>query len=129
LRQNASTLLLVSYCEVAYDKSYYSVHHSNLLKTPFVYFQGDLNTLGEVLLQDNFTVWDPKQLIKKGRERHLFLFELCLLLSKEVKDSTGKSKYSFKLKLPVRKAAGSSSGFYSAVRCWIVGENRELLDS
>ena len=66
-----------------------------------VNFQGDLNTLGEVLLQDNFTVWDPKQLIKKGRERHLFLFEMCLLLSKEVKDSAGKAKYSFKLRLLV----------------------------
>lgn len=66
-------------------------------------YDGELNALGEVLLQDNFTVWDPKQLIKKGRDRHLFLFEMCLLLSKEVKDSTGKSKYSYKLKLPVNK--------------------------
>ena len=58
-------------------------------------------SLGEVLLQEQFTVWDPKQLIKKGRERHLFLFEMCLLFSKEIKDSTGKSKYQYKFKLMV----------------------------
>jgi len=54
-----------------------------------------------VLLQDNFTIWDPKQLIKKGRERRLFLFDVCLLVSKEVKDSNGKSKYLYKFKLMV----------------------------
>jgi hypothetical protein len=61
-----------------------------------------LDALGEVLLQEQFTVWDPKQLIKKGRERRLFLFEMCLVFSKEVKDSLGKSKYQFKFKLMVR---------------------------
>lgn len=66
--------------------------------------QGTLDALGEVLLQDNFTVWDPKQLIKKGRDRHLFLFDMCLLVSKEVKDSTGKSKYLYKFRLMVRVA-------------------------
>ncbi len=44
-----------------------------------------VEALGEVLLQDKFSVWDPKQIIRKGRERHLFLFELCLVFSKEVK--------------------------------------------
>ena len=62
---------------------------------------GILDALGEVLLQDNFTIWDPKQLIKKGRERRLFLFDMCLLVSKEVKDSNGKSKYMYKFKLMV----------------------------
>ncbi|KAJ8956997.1 hypothetical protein NQ318_012163 [Aromia moschata] len=46
--------------------------------------------LGEVVLQDAFSVWDPKQLIRKGRERHIFLFEMYLLFTKEVKDSAGK---------------------------------------
>ena len=64
-------------------------------------FQMKSESLGEVLLQEQFTVWDPKQLIKKGRERHLFLFEMCLLFSKEIKDSTGKSKYQYKFKLMV----------------------------
>lgn len=32
-------------------------------------------------------VWDPKPLIRKGRDRHLFLFELHLIFAKEVKDS------------------------------------------
>ncbi|ESO86296.1 hypothetical protein LOTGIDRAFT_220800 [Lottia gigantea] len=60
-----------------------------------------IEALGEVILQDNFTVWDPKQLIKKGRDRHIFLFDVCLVFGKEVKDSTGKSKYVFKFKLMI----------------------------
>lgn len=59
--------------------------------------------LGEVVLQDAFSVWDPKQLIRKGRERHIFLFELYLLFTKEVKDSAGKVKYMYKNKLMVSK--------------------------
>ncbi|XP_046401247.1 triple functional domain protein [Ischnura elegans] len=59
-----------------------------------------LDKLGdEVVLQDTFQVWDPKQIIRKGRERHIFLFELYLLFSKEVKDSSGKAKYIYKNKL------------------------------
>ncbi|XP_051163454.1 triple functional domain protein isoform X3 [Leptopilina boulardi] len=58
-----------------------------------------LDTLGDVVLQDAFTVWDPKQLIRKGRDRHIFLFELYLLFSKEVKDSAGKVKYIYKSRL------------------------------
>lgn len=57
--------------------------------------------LGEVVLQDAFSVWDPKQLIRKGRDRHIFLFELYLLFTKEVKDSAGKVKYIYKNKLMV----------------------------
>lgn len=44
-------------------------------------------------------MWDPKTLIRKGRERHLFLFEMSLIFSKEVKDSNGRSKYIYKSKL------------------------------
>ncbi|XP_014470162.1 PREDICTED: triple functional domain protein isoform X3 [Dinoponera quadriceps] len=58
-----------------------------------------IDTLGDVVLQDSFTVWDPKQLIRKGRDRHIFLFELYLLFSKEVKDSAGKVKYIYKNRL------------------------------
>lgn len=67
----------------------------------FVCVQGNLDALGEVLLQDNFMAWDPKQLIKKGRERHLFMFEVGLLVAKEVKDNAGKSKYMYKMKFMV----------------------------
>lgn len=63
--------------------------------------EDDLEALGEVCLQDTFTVWEPKQLIKKGRERHLFLFDVCLVFAKEVKDSNGKVKYVHKFKLMV----------------------------
>ncbi|XP_062303477.1 LOW QUALITY PROTEIN: kalirin RhoGEF kinase b [Osmerus eperlanus] len=58
-----------------------------------------LEVQGELLLQDSFQVWDPKSLIRKGRERHLFLFELSLVFSKEMKDSTGRTKYLYKSRL------------------------------
>ncbi|XP_071053767.1 triple functional domain protein isoform X4 [Onthophagus taurus] len=58
-----------------------------------------VDKLGEVILQDAFSVWDPKQIIRKGRDRHIFLFELYLLFTKEVKDSAGKVKYIYKNKL------------------------------
>ncbi|KAI2803184.1 hypothetical protein BLOT_007307 [Blomia tropicalis] len=61
----------------------------------------DISTdqLGEVLLQDAFIVFDSKSVFKKGRERRLFLFEMYLIISKEIRDSSGKSKYSFKNRL------------------------------
>ncbi|XP_024113671.1 triple functional domain protein isoform X3 [Oryzias melastigma] len=62
-------------------------------------FDENLESQGELILQDSFQVWDPKTLIRKGRERHLFLFEMSLVLSKEVKDSNGRSKYIYKNKL------------------------------
>lgn len=58
-----------------------------------------LDSLGEVVLQDSFLAWDNKQIIRKGRERRVFLFELYLLFAKEVKDSNGAVKYQFKHKL------------------------------
>ncbi|XP_039965934.1 triple functional domain protein [Bactrocera tryoni] len=58
-----------------------------------------IDNLGEVVLQDAFQAWDTKQLIRKGRERRVFLFELYLLFAKEVKDSNGSVKYQFKSKL------------------------------
>uniref|UniRef100_A0A8C2TVG4 Triple functional domain protein n=1 Tax=Coturnix japonica TaxID=93934 RepID=A0A8C2TVG4_COTJA len=62
-------------------------------------FDENLECQGELILQDSFQVWDPKSLIRKGRERHLFLFEISLVFSKEVKDSSGRSKYIYKSKL------------------------------
>ncbi|XP_078619950.1 kalirin-like isoform X2 [Branchiostoma floridae x Branchiostoma japonicum] len=62
-------------------------------------FEGNFEAQGDMLLQDSFQVWDPKALIRKGRERHIFLFEMCLLFSKEVKDSNGKTKYIYKYRL------------------------------
>ncbi|KAM3929732.1 triple functional domain protein isoform 1-T1 [Leptodactylus fuscus] len=62
-------------------------------------FEENIDSQGELILQDSFQVWDPKTLIRKGRERHLFLFEMSLVFSKEVKDSTGRSKYIYKMKL------------------------------
>lgn len=58
-----------------------------------------VDNLGEVVLQDAFLAWDNKQIIRKGRERRVFLFELYLLFTKEVKDSNGTVKYHFKNKV------------------------------
>lgn len=57
------------------------------------------DALGDVLLQDKFQVWDSKQLIKKGKDRHVFLFETSLVFAKEIKDQRGKLKYVYKFKL------------------------------
>ncbi|KAM4028780.1 triple functional domain protein isoform 3-T5 [Anomaloglossus baeobatrachus] len=62
-------------------------------------FEENFDSQGELILQDSFQVWDPKTLIRKGRERHIFLFEMSLVFSKEVKDSTGRNKYIYKMKL------------------------------
>ncbi|XP_067266679.1 kalirin isoform X3 [Chanodichthys erythropterus] len=62
-------------------------------------FDENLDVQGELILQDTFQVWDPKSLIRKGRDRHLFLFEISLIFSKEIKDSAGRSKYIYKNKL------------------------------
>jgi triple functional domain protein len=43
--------------------------------------------------------WDNKQIIRKGRERHVFLFDSYLLFSKEVKDTNGAVKYVYKNKV------------------------------
>lgn len=58
-----------------------------------------IDSLGEVVLQDTFQAWDTKQIIRKGRDRRVFLFELYLLFAKEVKDSNGSVKYQYKSKL------------------------------
>ncbi|XP_033241427.1 triple functional domain protein isoform X1 [Drosophila pseudoobscura] len=57
-----------------------------------------VDKLGEVVLQDAFQAWDTKQIIRKGRDRRVFLFELYLVFAKEVKESSV-VKYQFKSKL------------------------------
>ncbi|XP_065656254.1 triple functional domain protein isoform X8 [Hydra vulgaris] len=61
--------------------------------------EGSLESLGKILLQDSFSVWDPKHILKKGKDRHVFLFEQALLFCKEVKDSNGKCTFTFKFKM------------------------------
>ena len=72
--------------------------------------------LGEVLLQDSFAVWDPKGLIKQKRDYQIFLFDICILFSKQSKDSNGKNKYQFKFKMNV-----------SATSTWMLGSNLKQL--
>jgi len=64
-------------------------------------YDENIDSLGKVVLQDAFTVFDPKQLRRKGKERHIFLFEQALLFSKETKDADGKIKYLYKNKIKV----------------------------
>lgn len=80
------------------------INQVNILNPLFLPgFDENLESQGELILQDSFQVWDPKTLIRKGRERHLFLFEMSLIFSKEVKDSNGRSKYIYKSKLFVSR--------------------------
>ncbi|XP_054168733.1 triple functional domain protein-like [Oppia nitens] len=58
-----------------------------------------VDQLGDVILQESFHMFDSKSLIRKSRERRVFLFETYLVFGKEVKDSNGKVKYIFKHKL------------------------------
>uniref|UniRef100_UPI00358FD91B kalirin-like isoform X4 n=1 Tax=Myxine glutinosa TaxID=7769 RepID=UPI00358FD91B len=62
-------------------------------------FDENLDAQGELILRESFQVWDPKTLIRKGRKRRLFLFEMSLIFSKEIEDSSGNSKYLYKNKL------------------------------
>ncbi len=55
-----------------------------------------------MVLQDSFQVVDSRQLIRKVKDRHIFLFDLYLVICKEVKDSNGKTKYIYKSRMMVR---------------------------
>ncbi|CAF3190996.1 unnamed protein product, partial [Rotaria sp. Silwood2] len=56
--------------------------------------------LGDVLLQNTFQIWDSKQIIKKGKERHVFLFETSIVIAKILKPVTrGAVRYIYKYKL------------------------------
>ena len=67
---------------------------------------------------------DQKQIIKKAKDRHIFLFELYLVFSKEVKDTNGKAKYIYKAKFLVSK----KKSFYSFLSSLFEkeNENREM---
>lgn len=60
-----------------------------------------LQSFGEVILQDTFQVTEPKSLLRKTRDRRVFLFEFYVVFAKEVKveSSQQKSHYQFKNKI------------------------------
>lgn len=72
-------------------------------------FEENLEVQGELILQDSFQVWDPRSLIRKGRDRHLFLFEFSLVFSKDIKDSAGRTKYQYKNRLLVGKVGTAAT--------------------
>nr|XP_039274741.1 kalirin-like isoform X3 [Styela clava] len=72
-------------------------------------YDEDIAFMGDVILQDVFQVSDTKQLIRKGRDRNLFLFEQGVLVCKEGKDNAGKSKYQFKYKLQANELGVSDT--------------------
>ena len=62
----------------------------------------DVDGLGKVIMQDECLLMDSKSIRRKEKDRHLFLFEKALILSKQVKDGDGNVKnYIFKSKLMV----------------------------
>lgn len=64
-------------------------------------FEGykELGVLGDFVMQESFIVWDPKAYFKKGRERQVFLFELCVVFAKKIELSTRAIKYVYKSRL------------------------------
>jgi hypothetical protein len=60
-----------------------------------------IQSFGEVILQDTFQVTEPKSLLRKTRERRVFLFEFYVVFAKEVRveSSQQKSHYQFKNKV------------------------------
>ncbi|VDK41952.1 unnamed protein product [Anisakis simplex] len=64
-------------------------------------FEGyqELGVLGDFVMQESFVVWDPKAYFKKGRERQVFLFELCVVFAKKIELSTRAVKYVYKSRL------------------------------
>ena len=55
-----------------------------------------LESLGDFILMDDFTVWEPRQIIKKGRDRRVFLFDVCLVLTKKYNHDDTKIFYQYK---------------------------------
>ncbi|KAM3722372.1 Kalirin [Dirofilaria immitis] len=58
-----------------------------------------LGVLGDFVMQESFLVWDPKAYFKKGRERQVFLFELCVVFAKKTELSSRAIKYTYKTHL------------------------------
>lgn len=63
-----------------------------------IFFQ-KLGVLGDFVMQESFLVWDPKAYFKKGRERQVFLFELCVVFAKKTELSSRTIKYIYKTHL------------------------------
>ncbi len=74
-------------------------------------------------------MWEPRQLIKKGRERHLFLFEEFIIFAKIVKDANGQKKYLYKAKFEVRSADFSISDHVDTERKFGLYFSRPYNDS
>jgi len=80
-----------------------AMHVSNIVS-----MDGDY---GDVIMQNGFQVMDTKQIIRKGKDRHLFLFELSLVVCKKEVADNQDTKYFFKNKylLSELKVAESSN--------------------
>jgi hypothetical protein len=63
-------------------------------------------------LQNAFQIWDSKQIIKKGKERHVFLFETSIVIAKILKPvARGAIRYIYKYKLMVGNMSFSFTRF------------------
>ncbi|KAK0425243.1 hypothetical protein QR680_009099 [Steinernema hermaphroditum] len=61
-----------------------------------------LGGLGEFVMQDTFTVCEPKHYFKKGRERQVFLFECCVVFTKKI-EANSKIAYVYKNRLMINE--------------------------
>jgi len=71
--------------------------------------QGDLSSLGRLMMQGELEVWTDKK--KERLPRHVFLYETCFLLCKKKRDEMAQSTdggcvYSFKSSIQVSYAHG-----------------------
>ncbi|XP_061670326.1 triple functional domain protein-like isoform X3 [Syngnathoides biaculeatus] len=62
-------------------------------------FAENVESQGDLIFQETIEVWDSKWLFHRGQTGHLFLFQNCLVLCKEVVDGSRQNKYIFKRKL------------------------------
>ena len=69
----------------------------------FVCFQGDLSSLGRLLMQGELEVWSDRK--RERLTRHVFLYEKCFLLCKKKRDEMAQTPdchvYSYKLSIQV----------------------------
>jgi len=75
--------------------------------------QGDLSSLGRLMMQGELEVWSDKK--KERLPRHVFLYEKCFLLCKKKRDELAQTTdghvYSYKLSIQVRYTHTAGAGY------------------
>ena len=94
-------IILIIYALKEYIRAKKGLVSDRVLPRLYIFLPSIIERLGEVVMQDCFQVVDQKQIIRKAKDRHIFLFEMYLVFCKDVKDTNGKAKYIYKAKFLV----------------------------